>query len=194
MSFGRGAIRTEQIGWGVPRSESADRFDTALELVRELLVHGQIDAYDTPWWKGGAITIVPEPTQLPHPPIWLAAVSEGSSYKAGRLGLHLATVFRDNKERAESLVSYRRGWEEFAGSNPQTPLGKVSSLHHVFVAETRASSMGSTAYRGLAFTFLKIISDHKKTKTRATRPIVRQRKILASSRSPDQTDGRCGTL
>src|ERR1700722_2363682 len=45
VSIGRGAIRLEQIGWGVPRSESADRFDTALQLVRELLVHGHIDAY-----------------------------------------------------------------------------------------------------------------------------------------------------
>jgi alkanesulfonate monooxygenase SsuD/methylene tetrahydromethanopterin reductase-like flavin-dependent oxidoreductase (luciferase family) len=161
VAYGRGAIRREQQGWGVPRSDSAEMFETAYHLVRRFLTEPEVESYESRWWSGGRVVIVPEPTQLPLPPMWLTAVSETSSYKAGRLGLHCCTAFRDVEEVVESIANYRAGWEEWAEVNPDTSPGKYGGLYHVFVAETlkEAQELAQPHIEGWLDHFVKILSD-----------------------------------
>jgi alkanesulfonate monooxygenase SsuD/methylene tetrahydromethanopterin reductase-like flavin-dependent oxidoreductase (luciferase family) len=161
VAFGRGALRLEQTGWGIERSETSEMFETSYELVRTLLVENEVPSFDARWWKGGRVVLVPEATQLPHPPFWLTAVSFTSAYKAGRLGMHLATAFRSNDERREIVENYRAGWEEWRESHPGAPVGLYASEHHVFVAETvaEADRFARPHLEGWMEHFLKIISD-----------------------------------
>lgn len=161
VAFGRGALRLEQAGWGIERSETAEMFEESYHLMRELLVENAVASYDARWWKGGRVELVPEATQKPHPPFWLTAVSFTSAYKAGRLGMNLATAFRSNHERREVVASYRAGWEEWAASRPDVKPGLYASEHHVFVGETieECEKFARPHLEGWMDHFLRIISD-----------------------------------
>jgi alkanesulfonate monooxygenase SsuD/methylene tetrahydromethanopterin reductase-like flavin-dependent oxidoreductase (luciferase family) len=158
LAFGRGAIRYEQQGWGVPRNETSERFEATFHLVKKLLVESELDSYESPWWKGGKVHIVPEATQKPLPPMWLTAVSETSMYKAGRLGLNICTAFRSEAERVEALENYRAGWDEFA---PNTAPGLYQSMSHIFVAENlaEAEKYARPHLEGWLDHFVKVLSD-----------------------------------
>jgi alkanesulfonate monooxygenase SsuD/methylene tetrahydromethanopterin reductase-like flavin-dependent oxidoreductase (luciferase family) len=161
VAFGRGALRLEQAGWGVNRSETAEMFEVAYDLVRKLLTENVIESYDTRWWKGGRVELVPEATQKPHPPFWHTAVSFTSCYRAGRLGMNVATAFRSNAERIETVENYRAGWEEWELENPGTHPGLYASSHHVFVGETieECEKFARPQLEGWMEHFLRIISD-----------------------------------
>ena len=90
--------------------------------------------------------------------MWLTAVSETSSYKAGRLGLNICTAFRSLEEREDSIAGYRAGWEEF--SSDDAP-GLVQSTHQIFVAETieDADKWGRPHLEGWLDHFVKVLSD-----------------------------------
>jgi len=167
VAFGRGAIRLEQIGWGVPRNETSERFEATFLALMRMLTEEKIDKYSSPWWSGENITILPDATQKPYPPLWLTAVSETSSYKAGRLGLHCCTAFRSQEERQVSMANFRAGWEEFS---PDGPPGQYQSMHMIFVAETEseARKWAQPHIEGWLGHFVKLLSDRPKKNEEAS--------------------------
>jgi alkanesulfonate monooxygenase SsuD/methylene tetrahydromethanopterin reductase-like flavin-dependent oxidoreductase (luciferase family) len=81
---GRGFSRVEFDTFGVPVEESATRFRETVEIVlaawtQERLSHqGQHFAFE-------GVEVLPKPLQAPHPPVWMAATSEGAiDWAAGR--------------------------------------------------------------------------------------------------------------
>jgi alkanesulfonate monooxygenase SsuD/methylene tetrahydromethanopterin reductase-like flavin-dependent oxidoreductase (luciferase family) len=81
---GRGFARVEFTAFGVPPEESASRFRETVEIVlrawtdERLSFSGQHFHFDN-------IEVLPKPAQLPHPPVWMAASSEGAiEWAAGR--------------------------------------------------------------------------------------------------------------
>jgi alkanesulfonate monooxygenase SsuD/methylene tetrahydromethanopterin reductase-like flavin-dependent oxidoreductase (luciferase family) len=137
MGFGRGTAPHEQTGYGVERAETETIFDHNLELIRQLLVDGGVEKYDTGLWRGSGVTLTPEPTQRPHPPFWMAAISEKSIRKAARLGLNVCTAFLDSADVARTSQIYH---EEWAQAHPDEPAGQYGTLQHIFVAETEAEA------------------------------------------------------
>jgi len=167
LAFGRGAIRLEQLGWGVPRAETSERFETTFHTLKRLLTEPKVERYESPWWKGENVIITPEATQKPYPPMWLTAVSETSSYKAGRLGLHCCQGFRSIDERRSAIENFRAGWEEF---NPSGPAGLYASMHMIFVGETEAEARkwAQPQIQGWLDHFVKILSDRPVTNEEAS--------------------------
>jgi alkanesulfonate monooxygenase SsuD/methylene tetrahydromethanopterin reductase-like flavin-dependent oxidoreductase (luciferase family) len=81
---GRGFARVEFTAFGVPPEESASRFREAVEIVlrawtdERLTFTGQHFRFDD-------LEVLPKPAQQPHPPVWMAASSEGAiEWAAGR--------------------------------------------------------------------------------------------------------------
>jgi alkanesulfonate monooxygenase SsuD/methylene tetrahydromethanopterin reductase-like flavin-dependent oxidoreductase (luciferase family) len=81
---GRGFSRVEFDAFGVPVEESATRFRETVEIVlaawtqERLSHHGQHFAFE-------GVEVLPKPLQAPHPPVWMAATSEGAiDWAAGR--------------------------------------------------------------------------------------------------------------
>ena len=81
---GRGFARVEFTAFGVPPEESATRFRETVEIVlkawtdEKLNFAGQHFHFDD-------IEVLPKPAQQPHPPVWVAASSEGAiDWAAGR--------------------------------------------------------------------------------------------------------------
>lgn len=158
VALGRGAIRAEQLGFGVDRTQTLEMFEASFDLVLRFLKEERVGRYVSPWWSGEGVVITPEPVQRPHPPLWLTAVSTTSSYKAGRLGLNICTAFRDYAERAQHAASFREGWQEF---HADKPLGKYGSVHPTFVGETEAEArrLGQHHIDGWFSHFVKVLSD-----------------------------------
>lgn len=137
LGFGRGTAAHEQAGFGVDRAETDTLFDQGFDLVRQLLTDGTTDKYDTGPWHGTGVTLTPEATQLPHPPMWLTGISDKSIRKAARLGLNLCTGFLDVDDVARTSQAYREEWK---AAHPGEPVGKYGTLQHIFVAETEAEA------------------------------------------------------
>jgi alkanesulfonate monooxygenase SsuD/methylene tetrahydromethanopterin reductase-like flavin-dependent oxidoreductase (luciferase family) len=137
MGFGRGTAPHEQTGYGVERSETETIFDRNFELIRQLLADGSVEKYDTGQWQGSGVAVTPEPTQIPHPPFWMAAVSEKSIRKAARLGLNVCTAFLDSPDVARTSQIYHEEWER---AHPGEPHGQYGTMQHIFVAETEAEA------------------------------------------------------
>ena len=135
--LGRGLAGHEHAGFGVERAESEMLFDQSFALMRQLLIDGGAEAYNTGPWSGQGVTLVPEPTQMPHPPFWLAGMSEKSIRKAARLGVNLCTAFLDAQATARTSRIYREEWQE---AWPGRSVGKYGTLQHIFVAETEAEA------------------------------------------------------
>jgi luciferase family oxidoreductase group 1 len=137
VGLGRGQAGHEHAAFGVERAESETLFDQSFSLLQQFLVEGRLDSYSSGPWSGQGATVVPEATQRPHPPIWLAGMSEKSIAKAARLGVSLCTAFLDASEAARAADLYRQAWQR---ERPGQPTGQYGTLQHIFVAETEAEA------------------------------------------------------
>jgi alkanesulfonate monooxygenase SsuD/methylene tetrahydromethanopterin reductase-like flavin-dependent oxidoreductase (luciferase family) len=81
---GRGFARVEFGAFGVPPEESASRFREAVEIVLRAWAEERLN-FAGRHFHFEDIEILPKPAQLPHPPVWMAASSEGAiEWAAGR--------------------------------------------------------------------------------------------------------------
>ena len=74
LGAGRGYQPSELAGFGVPMSETRDRFDEALEIL-ELAWSGKEFSYEGRWHSFERVRTYPEPVQRPAPPVFLASIS-----------------------------------------------------------------------------------------------------------------------
>lgn len=133
IGFGRGAVSQEQTGYGAEPADAESLFDHSIDIVNQLLTTGHLDSYSGGPWSGTGVVLVPQATQQPHPPLWIAAVSDASLRKAASLGLSVCTAFLDLHDALRSKRVYQDAWAE---SHPHLHCGKFGMLQHVFVAES----------------------------------------------------------
>ena len=81
---GRGFARVEFENFGVPPEESTSRFHEAVEIVLRAWTEERLTFVGKHFSFDG-VEVLPKPMQLPHPPVWMAATSEGAiEWAAGR--------------------------------------------------------------------------------------------------------------
>lgn len=90
IGVGRGAFAYEFDRFGVPVSESRDRFDDSLALLEALLT-GEETGWKSPWYDFEPIAITPHPVQKPIP-VWIAALSHPAIYHSALRGYHIQTT------------------------------------------------------------------------------------------------------
>lgn len=133
IGVGRGAIRTEQLAYGIDRQRTAEMFDAELGIFLDLL-HNNHASWDTEWWKGEIADLVPAAVQTPCPPIWMATVSRNSITRAATLGTHAATALAP----LDTAMRYRDSYhEQWAQLQPGKPVGKFSHAVTIAIGETR---------------------------------------------------------
>ncbi|MFE9750943.1 LLM class flavin-dependent oxidoreductase [Saccharothrix saharensis] len=88
LGIGRGYQPHEFLGFGRELADSRATFTEHVDLITKLFTEtdttfqGEFYSVDAP------VTVLPRPVQTPHPPIWLAAVSEESTKFAVERGFH----------------------------------------------------------------------------------------------------------
>jgi len=81
---GRGFSRVEFEAFGVPVAESAARFRETVEIVLAAWTSERVTHHGEHFHVEN-VELLPKPLQAPHPPVWMAATSEGAiDWAAGR--------------------------------------------------------------------------------------------------------------
>jgi natural product biosynthesis luciferase-like monooxygenase protein len=121
LGVGRGYQPIEFQGFGVDQSRSREIFDESLEVLRRAWTNERLD-FQGKHYHFEDVQVRPRPYQQPHPPIWMAALSEETFEKAGRLGFNLllSPVFGGSLQVAGDRIKRYREALAQAGHDPTT--------------------------------------------------------------------------
>jgi alkanesulfonate monooxygenase SsuD/methylene tetrahydromethanopterin reductase-like flavin-dependent oxidoreductase (luciferase family) len=89
FGVGKGYRPYEFSGFCIPQAESTERFDEAMDVIRQAWASKGRFSYEGKWWKYDNIVVEPAPLQQPHPPFWMGAGSAESIRRAAREGYNL---------------------------------------------------------------------------------------------------------
>jgi len=127
---GRGFARVEFDNFGVPPEESTSRFREGVEIVLRAWGEERL-SFEGQHFRFDGVEVLPKPLQQPHPPVWVAATSEGAlDWAAGR-GF---SILMDPHASAGDLGQkreYYRGRLEAAGHSivgRELPMARLVAL------------------------------------------------------------------
>jgi luciferase family oxidoreductase group 1 len=135
LGVGRGYQPLEFERYGVDQSSTRTRFDEALQVIRQAWTTGQVN-FEGEHFRFHDVPVRPKPMQVPHPPIWMAALSPESFEIAGRYGLNLlsGSVFGLSPGNAQARrADYHRG---LAAGGHSAEGKSVGYLSMVYVADS----------------------------------------------------------
>jgi alkanesulfonate monooxygenase SsuD/methylene tetrahydromethanopterin reductase-like flavin-dependent oxidoreductase (luciferase family) len=89
LGIGRGYRQNEFKGFGIPIEEANERYDEALEVLRKAWGSRERFSHHGKRWHFENIVVEPEPTQKPHPPLWVGAGSPVGIKAAAENGYNL---------------------------------------------------------------------------------------------------------
>ncbi len=139
IGFARAFLPHEFQRFGISPDESRARFTEGLEQVRLLLEHEDA-SHDGRFHRFRNVTSLPRPTQLPRPPIWIAALGTPQSFEeAGRSGHWVMAIPLGGGRMKDLLALYRDAWK--AARHPGPP--KVMLAFHMFCAPTRDAAVAA---------------------------------------------------
>lgn len=120
---------------GVPIDESRERFVATVEAMVRLWTEERV-TIATPFFSFEEATALPRPTQLPHPPLWVAASLSPESFEwIGRKGYNLlATFLLGERSFLKELLALYRAARAASGSNP----GEIALSVPLYVADSDA--------------------------------------------------------
>ncbi len=127
---GRGFARIEFEAFGVPPEESTSRFRETVEIVLRAWTDDRLHFSGTHFRFDG-IEVLPKPMQHPHPPVWMAASSDGAiDWAAGR-GF---SILMDPHSSAAEIGRKRRRYSEqltaagFSEAGRDIPVARLLAL------------------------------------------------------------------
>jgi natural product biosynthesis luciferase-like monooxygenase protein len=136
FGVGRGSNPFHFAGFGVPMSESRDRFIEALDFIRQAWTQ-ETFSFRGRFFQGEDILIVPKPLQRPHPLIRIAANSPETLEFAGRSAypIFLASNVNPLPKLRELLPVYRNARKE--AGHAEIGGDDVTLLMPLYVGENR---------------------------------------------------------
>lgn len=135
LGVGRGFQPIEYHSFGVDQSKSREIFDEALEVIVRAWTEERI-SFRGSYFDIPQRSVHPKPLQRPHPPIWVAAISDSSFALAGKRGLNLlcslVSGFKPN-HLSKLLLDYR---DALRGSGHDPAEREIGALCMVYCAES----------------------------------------------------------
>ena len=131
IGFARAFLPHEFSRFGVDMNESQARFVEGIGIIRHLLAEESV-THEGRFHRFPATTSLPRPTQRPHPPFWVAALSTEESFRrAGQLGYGIMAQPVVPASLRSNLDVYRAAWR--AAGHPGS--GRVMLAFHMLCAE-----------------------------------------------------------
>lgn len=127
---GRGFAPSEFAAFGVPPSESAERFREAVDIVLKAWTAERLD-FSGKHFAFEGIEVLPKPLQRPHPPVWMAATSESAIDWAASRGF---SILMDPHASMTELGAKRRRYAErltaagFSDVGRDIPMARLVAL------------------------------------------------------------------
>ena len=94
VTVGQGHMAQEYRAWGYSPKTRPSRFEEGLAVLRAAWTERPFSFHGR-YYDIDDLTVLPEPLQQPHPPLWIGGSTEKSAYRAGRFGAHFAAVSGD---------------------------------------------------------------------------------------------------
>ena len=133
--FGRAFLPKEFEVYGVPMSQSRERLEESIAIIRRLWTEERVSLSGR-FWSFDDVRLMPRVVQKPHPPIWIAAISTEESFVyAAKNGFNLMIVpYAGKPGQLQELVKlYRRVWAE---SGHKAGAEQVQVAQFCYVAES----------------------------------------------------------
>ena len=113
FGVGRSGNPRSYMAYGVPYSESRERFLETLEIVKRAWTQERF-SFEGKYWRFDNASAVPQPYQQPHPPIRVAAASEETFPALGEAGYPIFVAVRSGSLEglAPDLRAYRTAYRE----------------------------------------------------------------------------------
>src|SRR6202047_1694097 len=141
LLFGVGAAANPRsyVAYGVPYSESRERFLETLEIVKQAWTQPTF-SYEGKYYSFNNASAVPRPYQQPRPPIRVAAASEETFPSLGEAGYPIFVAVRSGSLSglAPDLAAYRQAYKE-AGHPGEGEVYLRLTLH---IADTDRQARG----------------------------------------------------
>ena len=136
LGVGSGYLKHEFEGFGITPEEKRGRFDEGLEVLLKAW-SGERFTHSGEHFTIRDVALNVVPVARPHPPLWVAILSNGAAYHVGRRGLPIMTIpyatTESFKELEETASAFRTG---FAESGKDASEGSIRFGLHVHCAET----------------------------------------------------------
>lgn len=135
VGFARAFLPHEFKTFGVPMSESNQRYRESLNVIQRLWTEERV-THKGEIYQFEDVTLVPRPTQNPHPPMWVAAIQTPESFEwAGENGYNLMAVpyLADFDKLRENIQLYKDAYEK-AGFG-KVKEDQIALALHLYVRE-----------------------------------------------------------
>lgn len=141
---GRGFARVEFEAFGVPPEESTSRFRETVEIVLRAWTEERLD-FTGEHYRFEGIEVLPKPAQRPHPPVWMAASSEGAiDWAAGR-GF---SILMDPHSSAPEIGKKRRRYRERLAAAGHSEAGRDIPVARLLALAPSADKAAAVAQNG----------------------------------------------
>lgn len=134
VGVGRGYQPIEFAGLNVPQDEARARFEESLEIMKQAWTTERL-SYDGQFYQIKNLAVLPRPSQKPHPPLWIAAVSNETYERAGRMGYPVLSSpnFTPVELVKRNYQTYR---EALRGSGHDPSQFDTPMMQQVYVADS----------------------------------------------------------
>lgn len=140
VGFARAFLPLEFVRFGVSLDQSRARFEEGIAVLKRLLTEENV-THEGRFHQFKDTTTYPRPTQLPHPPFWVAAIATPDSFvNAGRLGYGIMAIPMTGGKMKELLDIYRDAWR--AAGHPGN--GRVMLAFHMYCHRSEAVARENT--------------------------------------------------
>jgi alkanesulfonate monooxygenase SsuD/methylene tetrahydromethanopterin reductase-like flavin-dependent oxidoreductase (luciferase family) len=135
FGVGRGFQPTEYRAFDIDQSKSGEVFDEALEVIIRAWTQESV-SFDGVHFDIKSQTVRPKPLQKPHPPVWMAAISDRTFAAAGRRGFNLlcSLIYGFKSYQLADLIGTYRAELRAGGHNPDEH--EVGASCFVYCAES----------------------------------------------------------
>lgn len=143
QGVGRGYQPAEFAGFGIAMEESRARFEEGLDVMIKALSQSSFH-HKGRFYHYPEISIYPKPMQKPHPPLYIASVSDETIVSTAKKRLPMLTgqVFLPFEKTLEKVQLYQKALQESGVAQPEIERLTRDSFFQrfIYVAETNEQS------------------------------------------------------
>jgi natural product biosynthesis luciferase-like monooxygenase protein len=130
FGIGRGYQPREFAGLGLSMERTRERFDEAVEIIRQAWVEERV-GFDGEFYRVPGVAVFPKPLQQPHPPLWTAAVSPDTYRLAAQRRFKILTApsFTPWDLLRKNYDAYREEWRRAHGTDAGAEIAMNKIVH-----------------------------------------------------------------
>ena len=137
FGVGLGYREEEFRAFGIKRAERVPRLLESLEIIKRLWTEDQVE-YQGRFYQVPLVTPSFRPTQVPHPPIWMAANHDGAVERAARLGYPWLVNPHATVTMVEQQIAHYRATASNAGVQISSDL---PMMREAYIGDTRQQAV-----------------------------------------------------